>query len=174
MSWFGGLAGGVGAGLLFLRLAQVPLVPALAAAAPALAMGQAIGRVGCFLVGDDYGRPTDLPWGVAFPQGSPPIDVHVHPTQLYEAALLVGIWYLLRTWGRAHIGDRWIVARYLTMVGIVRFAVEFIRVDMRVLGPFTISHFASLAAIGTGVALMVVRPTRIPSSTIPSISRAIR
>ena len=158
MSWFGGFAGGVGAGLLFLRLARVPLVPALAAAAPALAMGQAIGRVGCFLVGDDYGQPTDLPWGVAFPHGSPPIDVHVHPTQLYEAALLIGIWYLLTRWGRAHVDDRRIVAGYLTMVGTVRFAIEFIRVNARVLGPFTIAHFASMAAIGTGVALIVVNP----------------
>ena len=72
LSWFGGFLGGVGAGLWALRRRRIPIVPALSAAAPALAIGHAIGRIGCFLVGDDYGRPTDLPWGVAFPKGLPP------------------------------------------------------------------------------------------------------
>jgi phosphatidylglycerol---prolipoprotein diacylglyceryl transferase len=67
LSWFGGFLGGVGSGLWALRRRRIPLIGALAAAAPALAFGHAIGRIGCFLVGDDYGRPTDLPWGVAFP-----------------------------------------------------------------------------------------------------------
>ena len=79
-------------------------------AAPALAAAYALGRVGCFLVNDDYGRPTDLPWGMKFPNGLPPstaanlqqlfgvpippgIDpatvLAVHPTQLYEAALML-------------------------------------------------------------------------------------
>ena len=86
LSWFGGFLGGVGAGLWALRRRRIPIVPALSAAAPALAVGHAIGRIGCFLVGDDYGRPTDLPWAVAFPKGLPPTTVPVHPTQLYEAA----------------------------------------------------------------------------------------
>ena len=59
LSWFGGFLGGVGAGLWSLHRRRIPLVPALAAASPALAVGHAIGRIGCFLVGDDYGRPTD-------------------------------------------------------------------------------------------------------------------
>ena len=88
LSWFGGLIGGVGTGLWLLRHYQVPIVSGLAAATPALALGHAIGRIGCFLVGDDYGRPTDLPWGVAFPEGLPPTDIPVHPTQLYEALRL--------------------------------------------------------------------------------------
>ena len=90
LSWFGGFLGGVGAGLWALRRRRIPIVPALSAAAPALAVGHAIGRIGCFLVGDDYGRPTDLPWAVAFPRGLPPTTVPVHPTQLYEAAGLGG------------------------------------------------------------------------------------
>ena len=81
-----------------LRLVLKPaLMPALAAAAPALAVGHAIGRIGCFLVGDDYGRPSDLPWSVAFPEGLPPTSVRVHPTQLYEAAALAVVaWALIR------------------------------------------------------------------------------
>jgi phosphatidylglycerol:prolipoprotein diacylglycerol transferase len=81
LSWFGGLIGGVGTGLWMLHRRPVPIVPALAAATPALGVGHAIGRVGCFLVGDDYGRPSDLPWAVAFPEGLPPTDIRVHPTQ---------------------------------------------------------------------------------------------
>jgi phosphatidylglycerol:prolipoprotein diacylglycerol transferase len=60
------------------------------AIAPSLAIGQAIGRIGCFLVGDDYGVPTALPWGMAFPHGVPPTTERVHPTQLYESAWLLG------------------------------------------------------------------------------------
>ena len=80
MSWFGGLAGGVGAGLLWLRYRRLPILAVLSAAAPALAIGHAIGRIGCFLVGDDYGRPTSAAWGIAFPNGLPPTTVPVHPT----------------------------------------------------------------------------------------------
>lgn len=61
----------------------------LAAATPALALAHAIGRVGCFLVGDDYGIPSDVPWAVAFPEGLPPTSLRVHPTQLYETAALL-------------------------------------------------------------------------------------
>jgi len=82
LSWFGGFLGGVGTGLWALHRRRIPLMAALAAAAPALAIGHAIGRIGCFLVGDDYGRPTDLPWGGSFPRG---ITAHIcsrapHPT----------------------------------------------------------------------------------------------
>ena len=72
LSWFGGFAGGVLAGMWMLRHRRVPVIAAMAAAAPGLAVGQALGRVGCLLVGDDYGRPSDLPWAIAFPEGLPP------------------------------------------------------------------------------------------------------
>src|SRR5688500_12998125 len=72
LSWLGGLLRGVGLGLWMLRRRRIPIVPGLAAATPALAAGHAIGRVGCYLVGDDDGRPCELPWAVAFPQGLPP------------------------------------------------------------------------------------------------------
>src|SRR6266581_4722538 len=77
MSWFGGLVGGVGTALMVMRRQRLPIVAALAPA-----VGHAIGRIGCFLVGDDYGKPSDLPWAVAFPRGLPPTDVPVQPTQL--------------------------------------------------------------------------------------------
>src|SRR5262245_16674995 len=55
MSWFGGFAGGVGTALFIMRRQNLPIIPVLAASTPALAIGHAIGRIGCFLVGDDYG-----------------------------------------------------------------------------------------------------------------------
>src|SRR5437762_1769752 len=91
---------------LYLRLQRINFLGAADAAAPALAIGYSLGRIGCFLVGDDYGRPTTSWVGIAFPKGSPPttaeelrnfgasVDpslppdaiLRVHPTQLYESA----------------------------------------------------------------------------------------
>ena len=158
MSWFGGLAGGVGTALIVMWRLRVPMVAALAAATPALAIGHAIGRIGCFLVGDDYGRPSALPWAVAFPRGLPPTDVPVHPTQLYEAfALAVVAWLLIR-WRRRRVPDTIVLGRYLVLAGSIRFAIEFIRVNVRVLGPFTLAHLVSLALVMIGAALLALRP----------------
>jgi phosphatidylglycerol---prolipoprotein diacylglyceryl transferase len=155
MSWFGGLVGGVGTAVMVMKWQRLPLIPTLAAATPALAIGHAIGRIGCFLVGDDYGRPSDLPWAVAFPRGLPPTDVRVHPTQLYEMAALFVIGWLLFRWRRGGVPDAIVLGRYLVLAGAVRFAIEFIRVNERVLGPFTVAHLVSLALIVAGAALLI-------------------
>lgn len=155
MSWFGGFAGGIAAGLLVMVWRRLPMLAVLAAATPGLAIGQALGRVGCFLVGDDYGRPTQLPWGVAFPQGLPPTFVRVHPTQLYEAAALVPLaWVLIRLRRRGR-SDRYVVGAYLTLAGSIRFLIEFIRVDVRVVGNLSVAHLASLAAAVLGIAMLL-------------------
>jgi phosphatidylglycerol:prolipoprotein diacylglycerol transferase len=151
LSWFGGLLGGVGTGLWMLRRRGVPIIPALAAATPALAVGHAIGRVGCFLVGDDYGRPSDLPWAVAFPQGLPPTDVPVHPTQLYEAIALAGIAWALIRWRRRGAADALVLGRYFALAGSTRFGIEFIRVNAPVLGPLTLAQVISLALVSVGL-----------------------
>jgi phosphatidylglycerol:prolipoprotein diacylglycerol transferase len=156
LSWFGGFAGGIAAGLWALNRRRIPIGPALAAAAPALAIGHAIGRLGCFFVGDDYGRPTDLPWGVAFPEGLPPTTVPVHPTQLYEAAGLAVLAWMLVRWRRRGAGDTVVFARYLVLAGTLRFAIEFIRVNIRIAGPFTLAHLISGAIVLLGLSLMFV------------------
>jgi phosphatidylglycerol:prolipoprotein diacylglycerol transferase len=130
---------------------RLPKIAVLAAATPALAIGHAIGRIGCFLVGDDYGRVSDLPWAVAFPQGLPPTIARVHPTQLYEAAALVPVAWLLFRWRRQGRPDRFVLGAYLALAGSVRFAIEFLRVDVRVLGILSVAHIASLAAVAVGV-----------------------
>jgi phosphatidylglycerol:prolipoprotein diacylglycerol transferase len=157
MSWFGGLIGGVGTGLFILWRQRVPIMRALAAATPALAVGHALGRVGCFLVGDDYGRPSDLPWAVAFPKGLPPTDVPVHPTQLYEAAALIIVAVLLFRWRRDRVDDIVVFGRYLVLAGAIRFAIEFVRINVRVLGPFSLAHLVSAALVLVGLAMLAWR-----------------
>jgi len=147
LSWFGGFTGGLTAGLAVARRARLPWLPLLAAAAPALAIGQAVGRIGCFLVGDDYGRPTSLPWGVAFPQGLPPTLERVHPTQLYEALALAGLAALLVHWSRRGVDDRRLLAAYLGLAGASRFAIEVLRVNTRVALDLTVAQWASLLAM---------------------------
>ena len=154
LSWFGGLIGGVGSAILLMRRQHVPLLPAIAAATPALAVGHAIGRIGCFLVGDDYGRPSDVPWAVAFPDGLPPTVVPVHPTQLYEAAALGILAWLLIRWRRQSVPDVAVLGRYFVLAGSIRFAIEFVRVNDRIAGPMTVAHLISLGLICCGVLLL--------------------
>src|SRR5947199_5553250 len=113
--WYGGLIGGFLGCSAYLLFKKIDYFTAADAAAPALAIGYALGRIGCFLVGDDYGRPTDSWLGLAFPNGSPPttaeslrqfgvsVDpslppdtiLRVHPTQLYESAAALVIFAIL-------------------------------------------------------------------------------
>jgi phosphatidylglycerol:prolipoprotein diacylglycerol transferase len=160
LSWFGGLVGGVGAALVYFVVKGYPLVRTVAAATPALAAGHAIGRIGCFLVGDDYGRPTTLPWGVAFPQGLPPTTDRVHPTQLYEAAILAVLCVLLLRWRRAGVADYIVLGRYLLIAGAVRFLIEFIRVNVRVIAGLTVAHFAAILMMLAGIAVIAAAPRR--------------
>jgi phosphatidylglycerol:prolipoprotein diacylglycerol transferase len=157
MSWFGGFAGGIAAGLVMMRRARLPLIPVLAAAAPGLAAGHAIGRVGCLLVGDDYGRPSSLPWAMAFPRGLPPTEVPVHPTQIYEAIPLVALAALLIRLRRGGMPDVRGLGIYLLSAGALRFAIEFVRVNERVLLGLSVAHLASLLVAAAGAMLLVRR-----------------
>jgi phosphatidylglycerol---prolipoprotein diacylglyceryl transferase len=131
ITWYGGLIGGTLAVLVGAKLHDVDWLRLTACAAPALPVGQALGRVGCFLVGDDYGRPSTLPWAVAFPQGAPPTSpgVRVHPTQLYEIAWLLPVAAFL-WWRRKR--SPFLLGEYLALNGIGRIAVEAWRVNPRV------------------------------------------
>jgi phosphatidylglycerol:prolipoprotein diacylglycerol transferase len=164
MSWFGGFAGGLIAGFLTIRVKRWPMLAVLSAATPALAVGQLLGRIGCFLVGDDYGHPTDLPWGVAFPEGLPPTTVPVHPTQIYEAIFLAFFAWLLIRWRRQGLSDAAVLGRYFVGVGAFRFALEFVRVNTRVLGPLTVAHVFALAVVLLGVGILAMSaPARKPA-----------
>lgn len=154
MSWFGGFAGGLLAGVWALHRRRLPLLGALSAATPGLAVGHAIGRLGCFLVGDDYGRPSTLPWAVAFLEGYPPTLLPVHPTQIYEAIGLVPLGWVLMRLRRQGRPDAAVVGWYLVWTGTLRFAIEFLRVNVRVLGMLSVAHLASAAALIVGCGLI--------------------
>ena len=164
LSWYGGFAGGLIAGLMLLTRRRIPLVPVLAAATPALALGHAIGRIGCFLVGDDYGVPSDLPWAVAFPEGLPPTTTPVHPTQLYEMAALLAVAWMLSRWRRQQRPDRFVLGGYLVAAGAVRFLIEFLRIRESLFGPFALAHALSLLAVTAGVLLIALGQPRGTSS----------
>ena len=160
MSWFGGFVGGLTAAYLTIRAKRWPLVPVLAAATPALAIGQMLGRIGCVLVGDDYGRPTSLPWGVAFPRGLPPTTDRVHPAQIYEAIFLAAFAWVLIRWRRKGVADRTVLGRYFVVVGAFRFLLEFVRVNVRVLGPLTVAHCFAAAVVVLGLLILLRRGIR--------------
>jgi phosphatidylglycerol:prolipoprotein diacylglycerol transferase len=147
ITWYGGLVGGALAGTLAtLRARRSLLSTANAVAAPA-AVGQALGRIGCFLVGDDYGRPTDLFVGIAFPRGLPPTEIPVHPTQLYEAFWLA----LAAAWLHARRSrSPFPFGEYLMLAGAGRLAIELLRVNPAALGPFSNAQLMALACIAAG------------------------
>jgi phosphatidylglycerol:prolipoprotein diacylglycerol transferase len=175
--WYGGFVGGALAVIANGWRLGVPLRWTMQLTAPALAAAYALGRVGCFLVNDDYGGPTNLPWGVKFPQGSPPSTaanlqafrvavppntdpttvLAVHPTQLYEvAAMLVAfaVLWVLRKRGKP-VG--WLFGVYLIFAGVERFLVEILRAkDDRLLGPFTIAQLTSAILVVIGIALTLI------------------
>jgi phosphatidylglycerol:prolipoprotein diacylglycerol transferase len=155
LSWFGGFAGGLLAGIIVMRWRGLSVVAVLAAATPALAVAHAIGRIGCFLVGDDYGVPSGLPWAVAFPQGLPPTVVPVHPTQLYETLALLPVAWQLHRWRLAGRPDVFVLGAYLVSTGTIRFCIEFLRLRVPLFGPFAVAHVLAFTAVCAGIALLV-------------------
>jgi phosphatidylglycerol---prolipoprotein diacylglyceryl transferase len=172
--WYGGFLGGTAAVILNGWRLRVPLRWTMQLVAPALAASYALGRVGCFLVNDDYGRPTSVPWAVKFPQGLPastagnmqamfgiPIPpgvdpstvLAVHPTQLYEVALMLGAFALLWAWRKRARPVGWLFGAYLVMAGVERFLVEILRAkdDRLIAGTFTLAQLTSVALIAVGI-----------------------
>jgi len=174
--WYGGFVGGAAAVLLNGWRLKVPARWTMQLAAPALAAAYALGRVGCFLVNDDYDRPTDLAWGMKFPEGLPPStagNIHqlfgiqvpagldpatvlaVHPTQLYEVAIMLVVFGVLWKLRRGPQGTGWLFGLYLVLAGTERFVIEFVRAkDDRLLGPFTLAQGMSVALVILGVVLL--------------------
>lgn len=147
LTWYGGLIGGVVAAWLAVKRNDLPWLTVCNCAAPSLAIGQALGRVGCFLVGDDYGRVSDVPWAIAFPQGLPPTTEPVHPTMLYEVAWLTPLgWLLWRRRGRSPF----LLGEYLFLAGAGRLWIEGLRTNPALLGPFTNAQLVALACMAVG------------------------
>jgi phosphatidylglycerol---prolipoprotein diacylglyceryl transferase len=151
--WFGGLFGAVLAVVIVTLLSKQRLAAVMDAGALAVAVGYAVGRIGCFLRGDDYGTPTSLPWGMSFPKGLPPTSVKVHPTQLYESAASLVIFAIL-VWV---ISPRFrregpLMFAYLILAGVERFLVEFIRTNPPVALGLTQQQWISVGIFVVGIA----------------------
>ena len=158
---YGGVAGGIAVMAVGLRLRRAPVLPAMDAAIPYLALGEGIARIGCFLAGCCWGRPCKLPWAVQFPAGSfahehqseqglleagAALPLPVHPTQLYMMTGLFLTFVLLRISLKRSPFQGFVLLAYLFLYGLLRFTVEAFRGDSeRVFAAMTLSQAISLA-----------------------------
>jgi phosphatidylglycerol---prolipoprotein diacylglyceryl transferase len=167
--WYGGLAGGTIAVLFwayrkdFLSLGLVDI------AGPGLALGYAIGRIGCQVSGDgDYGKPWDGPWAMGYPHGTVPTEpgVTVHPTPIYETLamglLAFALWQL-----RDRVRPGLLFAGYLVGGGLERFLVEFLRRNEDVALGLTAAQLESLTLLIAGLVWMAVVKRRHGSLLLP-------
>lgn len=158
--WYGGVIGGAIAVVLWARWRGMLGLGLLDLCAPGLALGYAIGRVGCQVSGDgDYGKAWDGPWAMAYPDGVVPTTQEVHPTPVYET-LAMGL-AALALW---HLRDRFrpgiLFALYLVIAGIERFFVEFLRRNADVAAGLTGAQLESLALLIAGVVWLVIARRR--------------
>jgi phosphatidylglycerol:prolipoprotein diacylglycerol transferase len=164
--WFGGLIGGAIGVFLWAWYRGFLTTALLDLASPALALGYAIGRIGCQLSGDgDYGEPSDLPWAMAYPDGTVPTDDEVHPTPIYET-LAMGLvaWQLWRWRDRYRPGI--LFAIYLVLSGLERFLVEFVRRNDQTVAGLTTPQVESLALMAAG-AVWIAVVSRRPGGLAP-------
>lgn len=174
--WYGGLLGGTLGVIWMIRRRGENVAEMIDVSAPGLALAYALGRVGCFLVGDDYGRPTESWVGVAFPNGQPPstagnlrrgfgVDIpaaipdgqvlSVYPTQLFETGISLLIFFVL--W-RLRFRDRragWLFSLWMVLAGLERLFIEFFRAkDDRFFGALSLAQVISIGLIGLGAWFM--------------------
>lgn len=183
--FWGGLIGGAIAVLAVGRIRKVPLWRTMEVGAPAVAAAYAVGRTGCWAVGDDYGRPWNGPLAVQFPEGAPPSTagimqrefgvsmapgtdpstvLAVHPTQLYEVAMSMVMFALIWRLRRHHHAEGWLFGVYCVLAGIERFVVEFFRAkdDTLDIG-LTIAQVIAIGAMLLGVTLLLARRRARPT-----------
>ena len=183
--WYGGFLLGLLAVLWTVKRRRLARWETVDAAAPALALGYAVGRIGCFLVGDDYGIPTCLPWGVSFRYGLPPTQagilrdlfgvqipdgvaddtlLAVHPTQLYETLACLAIWIVGRRLLKAQRRAGTTTLVVASLLAVERFAVEILRAkDDRFLGHFTVAQLISVLVLLAVIGLAVRRRGAVAS-----------
>lgn len=127
--FYGGVLGGVLAGLIYAHVKRLPVWRTADVIAPGVLLGYAFGRIGCFLNGCCYGRACELPWAVRFPAEHETGGLPVHPTQLYEAVwALVGFLVLDQFYGRRRV-DGWVTGLTLVIYAVCRSVVELFRGD---------------------------------------------
>jgi phosphatidylglycerol:prolipoprotein diacylglycerol transferase len=159
--FYGGLIGAVLTGYLLMRRYKLPWWKTADACAPGIALGNFFGRLGCFAAGCCWGKPTTLPWGVKFSElgheiTGVPIDVHLHPTQLYESfSMLIGFFFLLWLHRNRRFSGQ-VILTYALLYSVVRFTIEFVRDDPRgdILGLTTLTGLSTSQMISIIVAVV--------------------
>lgn len=177
--FWGGFVGSVVACWAIIRRRRADFARIADVAGIAIAAGYAVGRTGCWAVGDDYGRPWDGPLAVRFPEGAPPSTaahmtrafgirfpadvpptevIAVHPTQLYEVGMGLAMFAVLWRLRHHRQAPGWLFGAYCVLAGAERFAIEFFRAkDDRVLGGLTVAQGIAIGVAAAGVAVMAVR-----------------
>jgi phosphatidylglycerol---prolipoprotein diacylglyceryl transferase len=155
--FFGGLIGGAIGVMLWARWRNFLGWTLFDSAAAPIAIGYAVGRIGCQVSGDgDYGQPSDLPWAMAYPDGTVPTTQEVHPTPVYET-FTMGLVTLLLWNLRDRLAPGMVFGLYLFLGGLERFLVEFIRRNDVVFAGLTVPQLFSVAMMAGGAALLVTR-----------------
>ena len=179
--WYGGFLGGLLTGVLLIRRYGLSFWKVTDAFAPGVALGQSIGREGCFAAGCCWGRPTGVPWGVEFGElahrvTGVPVGVHLHPTQLYESFLAFFIFLFLYRLHRRKRFDGQVIGAYAVLYGLTRFTIEFFRDDPRgdILGLTTLTHLStsqliSLFVVAGGVVFLLLRHRRAPRAAAGTV-----
>jgi phosphatidylglycerol---prolipoprotein diacylglyceryl transferase len=173
--FYGGLIAAIVAGYLLIKRYGLPWWKTADAFAPGIALGQAIGRQGCFAAGCCWGKPTNLPWGVQFTEAGHevtgvPLDVHLHPTQLYESFASLIIFFFLLWLHRRRKFSGQVILFYAVLYAITRFTIEFFRDDPRgdILGLTTLtglstSQMISLLIGAISLIILIIRWRRATS-----------
>jgi phosphatidylglycerol---prolipoprotein diacylglyceryl transferase len=157
--WYGGLAGGVVAMLIWAHRRKFLGLQLFDIAAYGLALGYAIGRIGCQVSGDgDYGKAWSGPWAMGYEKGTVPTapGETVHPTPIYETLVMGLVAWLLWRW-RDRFRPGVLFAMYLVFGGLERFLIEFIRRNPEEAGGLTTAQLLSIPLVIVGVALLFRR-----------------
>lgn len=161
--WYGGVIGGAIGVWLVTVWRKIPLGVVANTMAPALALGYAIGRIGCQLSGDgDYGSASSLPWAMSYPEGEVPTTELVHPTPIYESlAMLVAFYALWRL--RDRFDRPWaLFGVWCVFAGVERFLIEFVRRNDSVAAGLTTAQLISIGLVVLGA--VIVRARSKPTS----------
>lgn len=164
--YYGGLILGVVVALIYMRKNQMPVWPVADIMAPSIAIGQAIGRWGCFFAGCCYGVKTDVPWAITFtdPNSLAPLGIPLHPTQIYLSINALVIFLILVWLGKRKSFDGQIIWAYGILYSIGRFIIEYYRGDDRgYAGIFSTSQFIGIFILAVSLAMLFALRRKQPS-----------
>jgi phosphatidylglycerol:prolipoprotein diacylglycerol transferase len=173
--FYGGFIGGIVGFVLYFALhPHPPFWRAADLCAPAIALGQAIGRIGCLMAGDDYGRPTSVPWAVTFTDpdagsiGGAPLGVPLHPVQLYESLVCLALFAFLVWLARRKRWDGQVFLAYTLLYAVNRFWLEYFRGDADrgfvFGGMLSTSQFIGIIAFVVALVLWMMRRRTQPAN----------